>query len=68
MTTTSLMRRRHSIATLFLTASFIIVFFSSCRKEDKNNYPQELATYAPDVLDKWMTLQLRPDAQCYRYP
>lgn len=51
--------RRHSFALLIvLTAS--IAFLSSCKKVDtyRNNGPQASA-YPSDVLDKWMTMQLR---------
>ena len=57
MKKTSLKMNWHSIATFFLLS---IVILSGCKKTDipRNNGPQA-SFYSSDVLDKWMTMQLR---------
>lgn len=57
MTTTSFKMVRHLIASLLMTAIISIVLFGSCKKEETPF--NEVSTYSSDVLDKWMTLQVR---------
>jgi hypothetical protein len=60
MTTTSFMMNRHSIASLFLAAIISVVLIISCQKGDAPIKSKEKpATYSSEVLDKWMTMQLR---------
>src|SRR5262245_28852527 len=60
MTTLSFKMSKYSIAILFLTSVLTILLFISCKKEREpismNNKP---SSYSSEVLDKWMTLQLR---------
>lgn len=60
MTTTSFKINRYSITALFVTAIFAAVFILSCNKDgafiNKKNKP---SSYSSEVLDKWMTIQLR---------
>ncbi|HET9430793.1 MAG TPA: vanadium-dependent haloperoxidase [Chitinophagaceae bacterium] len=60
MTTTSLKMKGHSIASFFLAAILSIVQLSSCHKSGviSSNSKQPFS-YSSEVLDKWMTLQLR---------
>jgi hypothetical protein len=60
MTTTSFGMNRHSIAALILTAVFSILLFGSCKKSDEiSKNKNHASSYSSNVLDKWMTLQLR---------
>ena len=48
---------RHSIAAVFLLASLSILSFTSCKKDkDDLDHP---SSHSAEVLDKWMTLQMR---------
>ena len=60
MTTTSFKMNRQSIAAYFLTAVFAVATLSSCKKDD-DPIPggNQAQSYTADVLDSWMTLQLR---------
>jgi hypothetical protein len=58
--TTSFKMNRHSIASLFLAIAFMIITFGSCQKGDAPiNIQLKHSLYSSEVLDKWMTLQLR---------
>jgi hypothetical protein len=59
MATTTFKKNRLSTATLFLITAFSIVSLLSCNKDDIKHHPNKPASYPADVLDKWMTLQLR---------
>ena len=60
MTTTSFKMRRHSFASLFLASILSVVVFNSCQRgETAFNQKHKLSYYSSDVLDKWMTMQLR---------
>jgi len=59
MTSTTFKTQRLSIATIFLITAFSIVSLVSCKKDDIKHHPNKPASYSADVLDKWMTLQLR---------
>jgi hypothetical protein len=60
MTTTSFKMSRHSIASLFLTAIVSVIVFNSCQRgETAINRKYKPSYYSSDVLDKWMTMQLR---------
>ena len=51
---------RHSIASLSLATIISVVLIISCQKGDASiNQKEKPASYSADVLDKWMTLQLR---------
>src|SRR3712207_4471182 len=60
MTTISFKMNRHFIATLLLTVMMPILLLLSCKKADvifhKGPKP---SSYSAEVLDKWMTMQLR---------
>ena len=60
MTTTSLSMIRHTIAFVFLTALLTFILLNSCQREE-NAISQKYkpSYYSSDVLDKWMTMQLR---------
>jgi hypothetical protein len=57
MTTSSLMYR--PFAATFLTTILLVVLLSSCKKEHEPDNNHTPASYSSEVLDKWMTLQLR---------
>lgn len=58
--TTSFKMRRHSIASLFLAAVLSVAVFNSCQRgETSINQKYKPSYYSSDVLDKWMTMQLR---------
>ena len=64
MTTTSFNRNRRSIASLFLTTIVTIIVLVSCQKNEDakivdNNLKGKPTAYSSDVLDKWITMQLR---------
>lgn len=57
MTTTSFTMNRRPIASFILVAFCAIALLSSCKKDkDDKNHP---SSYSSEVVDKWMTLQLR---------
>lgn len=60
MTTPFSRRRRHSIANYLLAALLAVLTLNSCDKQDEieqnNNRP---SAYSSNVLDKWMSMQLR---------
>ena len=58
MTTTSSKMNRHSIASYLLLSLVSIMLISSCKKNDHHDRNQS-AKYSSEVLDKWMTMQLR---------
>lgn len=58
MTTTSLKMNRHSFASTLLIMLSGLILLSSCKKEGHHNN-HEASKYSADVLDKWMTMQLR---------
>src|SRR5688572_23410825 len=69
MTTTSFKMNRRSIAFLFFTCIVTTIVLISCQKKGDMPTQQEEITamaqrgkptsYSSDVLDKWMTMQLR---------
>lgn len=60
MTTTSFKMKRQSIATFFLTAVFAATLLTACKKDDDHpNNGHQPHSYNADVLDSWMTMQLR---------
>jgi len=60
MTTTSFKMNRHSIASLFLATILCVVLLNSCQKEGSSINPKvKPSAYSSEVLDKWMTMQLR---------
>ncbi|MBC7886792.1 MAG: vanadium-dependent haloperoxidase [Ferruginibacter sp.] len=58
MTTTSYKMNRLSIAHLLLTTIIAGILIGSCKKNDPPGNNQ-VSFYSSDVLDKWMTMQLR---------
>ncbi|HEX2535975.1 MAG TPA: hypothetical protein VHK69_19675, partial [Chitinophagaceae bacterium] len=58
MTTTPAAARRQPVARLLVLIPFLLVLFSSCKKDDKDPSSSP-AAHSSEVLDKWMTLQLR---------
>ena len=62
MTTTSFKMNRRSIASLFLTTFVAAIVLISCQKGGElviSNLRGKPTPYSSDVLDKWMTMQLR---------
>lgn len=58
--TTSFKMSRHSFAALFFTAILSVVVFNSCQRGETGiNQKHKPSYYSSDVLDKWMTMQLR---------
>ena len=60
--TTSFKMNRWSIASLFLTTVVTAIVLISCQKGDEpviSNLKGKPTSYSSDVLDKWMTMQLR---------
>lgn len=57
MTTTSFTMNRNFIAAVLLATTFSVLSLSSCKKDnDDKDHP---SSHSSEVLDKWMTLQLR---------
>jgi hypothetical protein len=61
MTTLSLWMRRHLMQTVFLLIAIIPVLLQSCRKGDHHHddHKNPASAYTSEVLDKWMTMQIR---------
>ena len=60
MTTTSRWMIRHTIAFLFLSVMLTFILLISCQREETRiNQKHKPSSYSSDVLDKWMTMQLR---------
>ena len=64
MTTTSIKMNRRTIACLFFAAITTTIVLISCQKGDyptitENTLRGKPTTYSSDVLDKWMTMQLK---------
>ena len=60
MTTTSFSMIRHTIAFLFLSAMLTFILLISCQREENAiSQKHKPSYYSSDVLDKWMTMQLR---------
>ena len=60
--TTSIKMNRQSIAAYFLTAVLAVAMLSSCQKDEHvpgNDNGNQAQSFSADVLDSWMTLQLR---------
>lgn len=58
MTTTSTKMSRHSIAFSFVIILSVMVTLSSCKKNGDYHH-NKTSTYSAEVLDKWMTMQIR---------
>jgi len=62
MTTTSIKVNRHRIASIFI-ATVLGITVSSCHKSEMHLPPasnsNHVSSYSSEVLDKWMTLQVR---------
>lgn len=56
MTTTSFRMTGHSIALSLLIAISMMVFLNSCSKQDHDDHNN---AHSSEVLDKWMTMQIR---------
>lgn len=57
MTTTSFTMNRQSIAFYLIAGALALLSLSSCKKDkDDNDHP---SSHTSEVVDKWMTLQLR---------
>ena len=60
MTTTSYKMNRQSIAWHFLVTAFAAILLNACNKpgviENRSHHP---SSFSSEVLDKWMTLQIR---------
>lgn len=50
---------RHSIASLLLTPIIAVILLSSCSKQGDHYSRNQISSYSSEVLDKWMTIQLR---------
>lgn len=62
MTKISNKTNRHSFAYLVLAVTITAMLISSCKKNDDNSIPDSkphASGYTSEVLDKWMTLQMR---------
>ena len=46
-------------APMFIAITTIALVFSSCKKDNHPLPPSKASVYSADVLDKWMTLQIR---------
>src|ERR1044071_3666069 len=58
--TTSLRMRRHRFATGLLATIITVLIFSSCTKPNDQNVPIGPVSFqSSEVLDKWITMQLR---------
>jgi hypothetical protein len=59
MKITSFKMSRHFIASLFITVTGFSLVFSSCQKSSIHKEPKSASVYSSEVIDKWMTMQLR---------
>jgi hypothetical protein len=59
MTTTSIKMKRQPIASTILTMAISMIVLYSCNKSNVHNQNNQVAKYSSEVLDKWMTMQLR---------
>src|SRR5689334_11125852 len=61
MKKTSLKMNRHFIGRFFTATIIASVLFTSCHKNDRptNDNSLPVSAYPSDVVDKWVTLQLR---------
>jgi len=62
MTTTSITMARHFIAQILFATVMIIFTASSCKKTTdviNNSSSNHFIPFPPDVLDKWMTMEIR---------
>ena len=60
MTTTSPRVNRHSFASIILLAATTMVLLASCVKNDYHpNNGNSVSTFSSDVLDKWISLEIR---------
>ncbi|MBC7826544.1 MAG: vanadium-dependent haloperoxidase [Chitinophagaceae bacterium] len=59
MTTTSFKMSRHYMPSLLLTAIIAVLFLSACRKPGDHHHNGQSSMYSSEVLDKWMTMQVR---------
>lgn len=59
MKKTSFKMKRHFIARFFTTMMIASVLLTSCHKNDPPKNGNPISFYPADVLDKWMTIQLR---------
>jgi hypothetical protein len=59
MITTFFKSNRPSVTAFLLLVLLLSLVLQSCKKEDGPGHPASPAAYPADVLDKWMTLQLR---------
>jgi hypothetical protein len=59
MTTTSFKMNRHSIAGFFAATIIAGLLLISCHKNDPPNNGNSASSYSSEVLDKWMTMQIR---------
>lgn len=50
--------KRHSLASTFAAMLFLLLTFTACKKNDDPHHDGP-HSYSAEVLDKWMTLQLR---------
>jgi hypothetical protein len=57
--TTSFLMRRNRIALLLMIPSFLIITLISCKKDADVEQPPAAAAHSAEVLDKWMTIELR---------
>lgn len=55
---TTFFKSRHSLASMFLVTLSGLILLSSCKKEG-HYHNNAAAKYSADVIDKWMTMQLR---------
>ena len=58
MTTTSFKTTRHSIASSFVIILSVMITLASCKKNGDFHHNQS-SRHSAEVLDKWMTMQLR---------
>ncbi len=59
MTTTSIKMNRHSIASIFLVSLLTVLTLGACKKNHHDHHNSDASKFSADVLDKWMTMQLR---------
>lgn len=57
---TTIIKKRHTVALIIYAAALLVLLLGSCKKngviEEKDNHA---SSYNAEVLDKWMTIQLR---------
>lgn len=59
MTRTSLKMKRQTVAVYLVAVMYAVTMLTSCKKDEHPNNGHQPHSYTADVLDSWITMQLR---------